>query len=246
MEIDLSIIAVGIDSPEWAELLIKSIRKFTTLSHEILIIDNNSLSQNLCWLRKQTDIRLIENEINRGHGAAMDQATLLARGKYCCVLDIDSHIQRKGWETDLLNLYKENRKTRLIGCTGPEHKPLHPPLFFYNRQFVLDNCISFLHIPGISTDTAQKAYWDIKALGFKVVRLSPSKKIYNCKGDQFWLNEKATFWHSWYGTRFCHNHPIKRRRSVDGRRIEEFLANQKRLFREQRVKNIMNHRQRIR
>ena len=246
MQIKISIVSVGIDSPEWAELFIKSIWKFTTISHEIIIIDNNSLSENLIWLRGQQDIRLIENEINRGHGGAMDQAVLLARGEYVCIFDIDSHVQRKNWDRDLLSVYNRNKKIRLIGCVGPEHKPLHPPLFFFKKQFILDNCLSFLHIPGITSDTAQKIYWDIKALGFKIVRLSPSKKIYNCKGDQFWLEERPTFWHGWYGTRFCHNHPIRRKKTIDGRHIEDFLANLKRLFNEPGVKEIMAYRKRKR
>ena len=120
----LTIAAANVDSPEWAELLVKSIRKFTAPgTYEIIIVDNGSLERNLGWLRQQSDIRLIENKENLWHGRAMDQAVEAAAGQYICVLDIDAHVQRVGWEDDLLALYHADPLTRLIGCIGPEKLP---------------------------------------------------------------------------------------------------------------------------
>ena len=238
-KIIISIVSAGVDSPEWAELLIKSIRKYTTLPHEIIIIDNGSLPENLTWLRAQKDIRLIENGHNEGHGGAMDHGTILAKGKYVCVLDIDSHVQSEGWDKALVDLYNSNGRSRLIGCVGPDHKPLHPPLFFFEKQFILKHGISFRHIPNVSTDTAQKAYWDIKALGFEVVRLPKGAKVYGCVGDEIWLGEQLLCYHSWYGSRFCHNNPAKRKTELDGYSIEDFLANQAKLFTEPQVREIL-------
>ena len=76
---ELSIITANIDSPEWAELLIKSIRKFTFIEYEIIIIDNGSLPKNLKWLEKQKDISLIKLSSNIGHGNAMDLGTLISK-----------------------------------------------------------------------------------------------------------------------------------------------------------------------
>lgn len=132
----LSIVAVSIESPEWAELLVKSVRKFTANPYEIIIVDNGSLDKNLSWLRSQSDIRLFEQECNRGHGKGIDIGVAAARGTYVCVMDIDAHFQRPEWDKDLIALYHADDRTRLIGCIGPEHKPLHPPLFFFERDFV--------------------------------------------------------------------------------------------------------------
>ena len=96
----LSIVAVSIESPEWAELLVKSVRKFTANPYEIIIVDNGSLDKNLGWLRSQSDIRLLEQGYNRGHGKGIDIGVAAASGAYVCVMDIDAHFQRHEWDTD--------------------------------------------------------------------------------------------------------------------------------------------------
>ncbi len=239
----LSIISVSVNSPEWAELLVKSIRHFTrSFSYEIIIVDNGSLDKNLEWLRQQKDVVLLEMKQNRGHGGAMDIGTAIAKSRYVCVLDIDAHIQRPGWEFDLFKMYNETPNTRLIGCYGPEHKPLHPPLFFYERDFILRNGIHFKYIPGEvhATDTAQKAYWDIKDLGYEVLRLQKGRKFYACSGDQIWINDKATIFHHWYGVRFQENNPGHTKSELDGYTLERYLENKNKLFNESLVKEILS------
>jgi len=236
----LSIISANVDSPEWVKLLVKSIRKFTTdMEHEIIIVDNNSMSQNLSWLKEQGDIKLVLLDKNYGHGEAIDLGTGHARHEFICALDVDAHVQREGWANDLIDLYNESKKIKFIGCKGPEHKPLKPPLFFYEKSFIVDNALSFKHIPGISSDTAQKLYHDIVNLGFSVERISPGCKIYKCYGDEFYVDEKPTFYHHWYGTRFCENRPERKKEELDGYRIEDYLANKAKLFEEPLVKEIL-------
>ena len=88
--LELSIVSVSIDSPEWAELLVKSVWKFTKdVNYEIVIVDNGSLDVNLTWLRKQAklgNIRLLERGWNSGHGPAMDFGTKLAHAPFCGLL----------------------------------------------------------------------------------------------------------------------------------------------------------------
>jgi len=236
----VSIISASVDSPEWSELFVKSIRKFTTnVEHEIIIIDNGSTVQNLYWMKNQADIRLVELNTNYGHGFAIDKGTMLAKNHYVCALDIDSHVQREGWMEDLIEMYEESSETRFIGCKGPDHKPLKPPLFFYEKRFIMDNNLSFIHVPGVSSDTAQKLYHDILDLGFSVQRFVPGYKIYDCSGDEFWIKDKATIFHSWYGTRFCENRPDRKKEDVDGYRIEKYLENKAKIFNQPLVKEIL-------
>lgn len=236
---ELSVITANIDSPEWAELLVKSIRKFTSIDYEIIIIDNGSLPKNLIWLEKQEDIKLIKLSSNIGHGNAMDLGTQISRSKYVAFFDVDSHVQRPGWDKELIELYSGDDKIKLIGVIGPEHKPLHPPLFFYEKEFILENNISFKYLPRLSTDTAQKAYWDILNMGFKVERLEKGEKIYNCIGDEIHLNGKSTIYHMWYGTRFNENNPDKKKDKLDGYALEEHLKNKKQLFEHPKVIEIL-------
>jgi glycosyltransferase involved in cell wall biosynthesis len=238
----ISIVAANINSPEWAELLVQSLRRFTKVEHEIIIIDNGSLERNLEWLRAQPDIVLVEAGENLGHGGAMDMGTIVAKGRYVCVLDIDAHVQRDGWDTDLIALYSADPKTRLIGCIGPSHKPLHPPLFFYERAFILDNGLSFAYQPDVdkrSTDTAQLVYWQILDLGFKVERLEKGAKVYEEKrGDEIVIAGKSSIYHSWYGVRFQENgdHP---KLELDGYKLEDHLRNKALLFAQPAVKDIL-------
>lgn len=214
------------------------------MKHEIVIIDNGSLSENLTWLEKQGDVNLIKLSRNIGHGCAMDLGTQLAQSDYICFLDIDSHIQRKGWDMELFELYLGNPLIRLIGVVGPEHKPLHPPLFFYKRSFFLENNISFKYLPRLSTDTAQKAYWDIINMGFEVERLKKGPLIYTCDKhhDEIWIGNppQATIAHFWYGTRFCENRPERTKAQLDGYKLEDHLERKAHFFQEPLVLEILS------
>lgn len=239
---ELSIIAANVNSPEWAELFVKSIRKFTMIPYETIIVDNGSNESNLAWLRRQPDIVLIENGENRGHGVAMDQGTLRASGEYVCVLDIDAHVQHGGWANDLIGLYRADPLTKLVGCIGPTHKPLHPPLFFFERAFILTNDLSFAYQPkkdSRSTDTAQLVYWQILDLGYKVERLEKGAKVYEgFVGDEIWIAGRPSIAHMWYGTRFQENSPSPKL-ELDGYKLADHLKNKQRLFDQPLVKNIL-------
>lgn len=244
---ELTVVTINLDSPEWLDLFLKSIRKFSVTDPEIVVIDNGSIEDNLRWIKYQKGILLHEAKQNLGHGVAMDLGTQLAKTKYVCVLDVDSHVMREGWDRELIDHYESYPKARLIGCVGPEHKPLHPPLFFYERNFILDNGLSFRYDPTHpkSTDTAQKVYWDILDLGFEVMRLYKGEKEYDCIGDEINLLGKSTVYHHWYGTRFCENNPVKRKERLDGYTLEEHLKSKERLFEHPQVQEILSHNENV-
>lgn len=243
----ITIASANVDSPEWAELLVKSVRKFATLPYEIVIIDNGSMVAigPLREMHNRGWIKLIENGRNLGHGGAMDQATSIARGRYVCFTDIDSHFQRTGWDADLLALYNSDPKIRMIGVIGPEHKPFHPPLFFYERAFILDNGLTFRYMPGVegSTDTAQKVYWDIIKLGYRSERLEKGPKLYpDTIGDEIMLGEKHLAYHQWNGTRFLENRgPHGAKATLDGIRLEDHLMEKAKLFARPEVQEILQY-----
>jgi len=235
----LTIITASINSPEWAKLLICSVRKFTTMAYEVAVVDNGSLFNNLLWLEAQDDVNLIKVKENRGHGAAMDTGTALAGSRFVCFLDVDSHIMRPGWAEDLFDIYNSDPKIKLIGCLGPVHKPLHPPLMFYEKEFIIKNGISFKHVPPHSTDTAQKAYWDIIRLGDKVHRLEKGAKKYGLMGDEIHIKGQPTIYHHWYGTRFRENDPAHTIQELDGYKLEEYLQEKAKLYQQPLVQEIL-------
>ncbi len=241
----LTIAAATVNSPHWTELFVQSVRMFTKHEQrELVIIDNGSLDIHLEWLRAQPDVTLIENEENVGHGAAMDMATGYAAAhgsRYLAFFDIDSHVQREGWETDLITLYNETPRCRLVGVVGPEHKPLHPPLFFFEPRFILDNGLSWRYQPDHprSTDTAQKVYWDIKDLGYEVVRLEKGPKIYaEHIGDEIVIGGVSSLYHAWYGSRYQES-GLNPKQELDDRPLADYLDQKRAVFAEPLVKEIL-------
>lgn len=237
----ISIVSANVSSPEWAELLIKSIRKYSIIPHEIIIIDNDSVPETLKWFDEQDDVQLVKFALNLGHGGSMDIGTRMCRAKYVCFLDIDSHVQRLGWDKELIDLYNGNPRIRMIGTKGPEWHPFIAPLFFYERDFIVKNDIYFRHISAETTiDTAQRSYFQIKDMGYEIVRLERGAKVYkNASGDEIYLNNKPTFYHHWNGTRFNENNPKIRKSILEGVTIEEHLEGKKRLFAHRAVREIL-------
>jgi hypothetical protein len=248
----LSLVAAHVNAPDWAELFIKSVRKFTASEYEIIIIDNGSCDKNLEWLRNEAKarrIQLIENGRNLGHGGAIDQGTRLAKGHYVCHMDIDSFFQRRAWDVDIIEIYHSDPLIRLIAVRGweqpPYFKPLGAPIFFYEKEFALQNKIIFNHMPGTikgSTGPAQWAYWQILELGYKVERIGMGEKIYDKEalGDEFWIKGQPTIYHHWYGTRFSEHWEPKKHQSVDGKSLESYLKRKENIFNQPLVKEILN------
>jgi len=243
----ITIVTAHRNTPDWIELFVKSIRRFTTdIAYEIIIIDNDSLEVNKKWIKDQRDINLIELPTgDLHHGGAMDLGTKTAKSRHVCILDSDAHVQRPGWAQDLIALYHENDRTRLIGCVGPVEKPLHPPLWFFERDFILEHNISWRYQPSpavpTQTDTAQQAYWDILALGYEVVRLNKGTRIYQCAAyhEEIWIGGKPTIAHFWWGTRFQENNPAQTKLMLDGKTLDEHLKRKSLFFSEPLIKEIL-------
>ncbi|MCK9602433.1 MAG: glycosyltransferase, partial [Sphaerochaeta sp.] len=68
----ISIVTASFKCPDWIELLVKSVRKFTDLPYELIVVDNDSRDNSLLWLASQADIRLLALTHNIGHGAGLD------------------------------------------------------------------------------------------------------------------------------------------------------------------------------
>lgn len=246
----LSVTTAHVNAPRWAELLIKSVRRFTSVPHEVIVVDNGSVSANLRWLRDEAlagRIRLIENGSNRGHGGAADQGTELALGRYVCHMDIDSFFQRDGWAEDVMALYHHDPKTRIIakrgGAQRVDARPFGAPIFFYERDWANDNGIKFAYAKGLkgATDSFQAAYWRVADLGYKCLLLNTGEKIYDptVLGDEIWINGKPTIYHHFYGSRFGDERARTLRQSVDGKSLAWHVKRTEAIFNQPDVKAIL-------
>ncbi|MBV6421891.1 MAG: hypothetical protein DAHOPDDO_03179 [Ignavibacteriaceae bacterium] len=93
--IDVSIIIVNYKSTELLRNCLDSIYTFTKdISFEIIVVDNESIPGELEDVTKKfSGIKLVKNELNKGFGAANNQGTELAEGKYLLFLNNDTILQ---------------------------------------------------------------------------------------------------------------------------------------------------------
>ena len=235
----ISVLSVNRNCRDWMELLVKSVRKFTTFPHEILIVDNDSEDGSQLWLDEQNYVRSIQLESNVGHGRGMDMAIRAAQYRFCLILDIDAHIMRAGWDFDLVSLYGSCAKRRLIAAKGGERKPVHPCFMFLDKEFFLDQKMSFM--PTREYDVGRKLYPDTLDAGYEAFRVpvgyedvAEKRKFYpGAYGDVYYVNAEATVYHNWYSSR------MYAKEQVDSLTREEHLRTKALVFDHPHVRSIL-------
>ncbi len=90
--IDLSIVIVNWNTRELLENCLESVvRTVLVPAYEIIVVDNASVDGSVAMLRKHyPKVRIIANEVNRGFGAANNQAFAVMTGRYTLLLNTDT------------------------------------------------------------------------------------------------------------------------------------------------------------
>lgn len=223
----ITIGSVNWHSQDWAELLVDSIKKYTSEEYEILIYDN---SNNLSPIN---GARIVSSDANIGHGSGLDALVKEAKGKYFLALDIDAHVFRKDWDKDLIELYESDEKNRLVAAQGGVLKPFRPAVMFFEPAFFLNKGYTFKAIPvpcdkgHFTLDVGVTFGFRVLHDGYKVQFLPWCKTEYkDTWGEEYELKGKRTFYHNWYGTRF------HERNEIDGRKKEDMLRLKANLFKQ--------------
>jgi hypothetical protein len=227
----ISIIAVNYKTKDWCDILIDSIIRNSEEEHEIIIVDNSGEIDN-------PKARVIKPESNLRHCGGADLGVKEAKGEFILLLDIDSHILRKGWEKDLFEEYNSNDKVRIVGAKGGDLKPYRPCVMFFRKDYFIDNNFSFepVKVKDMSLDVG--VYFAMKTLhsGFRIMPLQVRDNIYqDVWGDTYYLKSQPTFYHNWYSARFMTGHNV-----IDGRRIEDFKRCKDNLFKQYEIFNSNN------
>lgn len=233
----ISIVSVNHNCLEWMKLLVASVRKFTSMKHEIVILDNHSQDGSVEWLEQQSDIKKILLSMNIGHGRGMDMAIKNATNRHCLVLDIDAHILRAGWDFDIVSLYGSKHDCQLVAAKGGEAKPVHPCVMFFDVEFFKKHKLSF--VPTKEYDVGRKLYPDVINLGYSVLRIpvgyeAEGKKFYpGAYGDAYYMNDEPTFYHNWYSARMW------QKKQVDSLTIDEYIRKRNVVFNHPHAKGIL-------
>ena len=84
--------------------------------YEIIVVDNGSTDGSVEYLRAMPDVRLIENESNRGFPAAANQGMSVAAGKQVLLLNNDV-VVTTGWLGRMLSALRGGDDS--VGLVGP-------------------------------------------------------------------------------------------------------------------------------
>ncbi|QQS38210.1 MAG: glycosyltransferase [Ignavibacteriales bacterium] len=117
MLLDISVIIVNYNVKEFLQNLLQSIRKAVTgLSHEIIIVDNNSDDGSVEFIsEKFPDVILIKNSENLGFSKANNIGLKAAKGKYLLLLNPDT-IVREDTLQEMIRFFQKNPDAGLAGC----------------------------------------------------------------------------------------------------------------------------------
>ena len=111
-----SIVIVTYNEIDFTRQCLDSIRLLTDEPYEIIVVDNGSTDGTVEYLRAMTDVRLIENDSNRGFPAAANQGMSVAAGKQLLLLNNDV-VVTTGWLGRMLRALRGGDAS--IGLVGP-------------------------------------------------------------------------------------------------------------------------------
>ena len=113
----VSIVTLSWNAPQFTELALDSIAKYTSEPYEVIVVDNGSGPETIAMLRAIDDphVRVIYNEANRGFGGGNNDGIAAARGEYIVVLNNDV-IVTEGWLDALLDPFD---RIPSVGVTAP-------------------------------------------------------------------------------------------------------------------------------
>jgi len=115
----VSIAIVTFNNRELTELCLDSIARYTVHpNYEIIVVDNASEDGTGRWLVEEStrrpNLRVILNDVNRGFGAACNQAFAESAGEILCFLNNDTVVTR-GWLSAMVHTLVSSQEVGLVG-----------------------------------------------------------------------------------------------------------------------------------
>jgi len=110
----VSIIIPVFNQLNYTKLAIESIRKYTNVPYEIIVIDNGSTDRTYEYLLSLGDVKVIRNPQNYGFPKAVNQGLSASMGEYIVILNNDVIVTNRWLERLLEHLYDNS-----ISIIGP-------------------------------------------------------------------------------------------------------------------------------
>lgn len=193
---DLTVISVVENDRGLLDLMIRSVRKFTTPAPKFIICDNGNSDEALAPYRDDADVLIVSHKptmpggSNR-HGSGLNAITKLVKTKYTAIIESDCVVLRDDW-------YKTSA-SMLASKKGMHNgKPFYHACFmvFYTEDLYL---VDFR--PGTDKDRANRTYkphedvaWRVQHNDVELLEFVDCKsgrgKYFDAKfqSDEFWRN----------------------------------------------------------
>lgn len=109
-----SIIMLTHNQLEFTKKCIESIRNYTKLNYEIIIVDNASSDETVKYLEEQNDLKIIFNSENVGFAKGNNQGYKIATGDTILFLNNDV-VVTSNWLESILNTLYDEKNTGIVG-----------------------------------------------------------------------------------------------------------------------------------
>lgn len=120
--------------------LISLAKELESIRSEIIVVDNDSLDDTVLKIKSNfPNVIIIENQENRGFGAANNQGLELAYGEYVLFLNPDTVLPSKSVRSMLVFL----KNYPLVGIVGPEQKGKNGKIIFNFSRYTLRGLLEY-------------------------------------------------------------------------------------------------------
>lgn len=130
----VSILILNWNGASLIEECLESVQKSSYNNIEIIVVDNASTDNSMELLRKYTNVKVIQNEINLGYAAGNNVGLKHVAGKYIVTLNNDVSVD-KSWLTDPISYLEADDKVGIVSCRQ---------INYYNRDLI-DALFPFPH-----------------------------------------------------------------------------------------------------
>lgn len=109
-----SIIILTHNQLEYTKQCLESIRQYTNVPYEIIVVDNGSTDGTVDYLDKQEDIILIKNDENLGFAKGCNQGINVSKGEFIVLLNNDT-IVTKNWLKNMVDFMTTHKDAGIVG-----------------------------------------------------------------------------------------------------------------------------------
>lgn len=135
----VSILIPHFETPEVIRLCLRSIRKYTSMPIQTIVLDNGSRDDSLAYLRSVAWIKLVEtgipNHTRNAHYLSLNEAVKTVDTPYFLTMHSDTFVHNPGWLEYLLRTLEQGD----FAAVGPRHQRIPVCTFWWLLFSILRN-----------------------------------------------------------------------------------------------------------